>query len=158
GQAGWAGAVADGAAERLVLELLAGLHAAQVQAAAAHVAPADERRREQPPVAENLEKDVGVLAGGDAAEKDRFTARAEVPSEREGGALERLAVAVFGNVDGNAGDVAKIRHTDAVAGVHQAAARDDDQRAAGAAGRAAKPLRVGELAAEVQAAGELEEV
>src|SRR5262245_11316655 len=61
--------VTDGARDRHVGKLLARPYAAEQQAAAAHVAPADEIDRELQPFTKNVGEDVHVLRRRNAAEK-----------------------------------------------------------------------------------------
>ena len=82
-------------------QLFAGARAAQQQAAAAHVAAADEVDRKPQPRAEHLGEDVDVLRRRDAAEQHDVAVGADFLGERARARDERTAIAriVGGDVD-----------------------------------------------------------
>src|SRR5262249_57136101 len=93
---------AQRAAQADVRELGAGARAAKQQAAAAHVAAADEIGGEPQALAQHRQQRVDVLAGRDAAEQHHLAALADAPGEPARVAVAWLAVTRIGapDVDG----------------------------------------------------------
>ena len=145
GELGRAGAVADGADDRDVLELLRRGGRAQQHPAAAHVAAPDERRRKDEPRSENRAQHLDVLLRRDAAEQHELRIGARCVAQRAGRLLERRAIAGIPEIDLGVGKAHQYLRRDGRLGRHQSLIRRDDERAAELA-------RVGDLAAEVQPA------
>src|SRR5688572_7733335 len=73
----WPRTMAHGALHRDVWQLLPAADASQQQAAAAHVAPANEIAGKQQAIAEDLQKHVDVLGRRDTAEQDDVALRSD---------------------------------------------------------------------------------
>ena len=99
--------MADGALDRDVGELLAGAGAAQEQAAAAHVAAADEIDREAEALAEDFREDVDVFRRRDAAEQDDVAVGPDFVREGAGAGEQRAAIAGIVGRDVDAGERAQ---------------------------------------------------
>jgi hypothetical protein len=103
--------------------------AAQQQPAAAHVAATDELRRKAQPLAEHVEQQVHVLAGGDAAQQHdaRFIRQRRPPGCGCPAAAARGSAGR--EVDGHGAERGEVVARDGLVGRQQAAVRRDDQRA-----------------------------
>jgi hypothetical protein len=146
--------VARRAGDRDVLELRALSDAAEHEAAAAHVAAADELARELEARAEEGFEDPDVLSGRDAAEQHDLVVGSERRGERARRALERTAVARLVLVDRRAGERAEVARADDLLGAHESPCGRDDEGGGESVARAAERARVRELSAEVEAAQE----
>lgn len=157
GDAWGAFAFEDGAADGDVGEFAIFAGGAEKKAAAAHVAATDEIGRENEAVAEGVEEDVAVFRGGDGAEQDGNAVGGELLGEGGGVAAERFGVAriVLADVDfakGAEGGGRDVRER-----VEKSGIGGDDTNEFAAIG-ADEMAGVGDLAAEVEAAGEGEDV
>ena len=123
------------------------------KAAAAHVAAADEGRREVERPAKGSNKYVDVLSRGDAAEKHDTGVGRKLRRQRAQIPLERLAIphVVRGDVD--AGELSnEIGGHDGIRRLQTTRRRDDERRLR------SKSASVGDFAAKVEAAAEAERI
>src|SRR5438067_12214652 len=144
----------DCSVDRRILELLAAPDAAQEQPSPAHVAPPDEGGRKEEPLPEDREQRIDILRRSDAAEEHDFAIRRKRAGEEPRRLEQRFAEARIGLVDRNLPEGEKLLPA------HEGFRRDetrsgrDDQHARDLFRRSREPLRVGKLAAEVEAARE----
>ena len=140
-----------------VVELHATVNATKHQAAAAHISAAGKFGGEEQPLSENLKQRLDIFWRSDAAQQDHLAARADRIRERAGVALERNAVAGFGQRDRSGGDFAQFFSRDQSFGGKQAAAGRDHHGAARAlcmGRRLRERPRIGQLAAKIKTADE----
>ncbi len=107
-QAWGSGAVAHGVPKDRVLELRSRLGTSEHQASAAHVAPAHERRGEPEARAEHRKKNVRILRGRDASQKNHDGDGPRSLGEVSRVSFEGRAVAVVIGIDGNPRDASKV--------------------------------------------------
>src|SRR5436189_5600598 len=143
--------VPDGAADRYALERRPTLRAPQEQPAAAHVAAAGERGREEQTVTKDVEERAHILVGGDAPEQDDLVVGAEPAVQ--GGRIADEGVAKCGLrfIDRHGRHLPQVLDTNQHIGREQAASRRDDVCPAESSG-------VRELPAAVEAANEREDL
>jgi len=150
--------VQSGAKHRRVFQFQARAHAPQHQAAAAHISPPGEAGGKQQALAKHAQQRFKVFGGGDAAQQDHVAGVSDGGFEQPGVAVERFAVSGVGGIDGHGCDVPQPFDADARFRRQQAGAGRDHQRARQAGGRRGERGRIGELAAEIEAADEREDL
>ena len=149
--------MAIGRGDGNVVELHATVNATKHQAAAAHISAAGKFGGEEQPLSENLQQRLDVFWRSDAAQQDHLAARADRIREQASVALERNAVAGFGQRDRSGGDFAQLFSRDQSFGGKQAAAGRDHHGAARAlcmGRRLRERPRIGQLAAKIKTADE----
>ena len=148
--------MAYGVPKDRVLELLPLLRTSKHQASAAHVAPSHESRREPQPGAEDREKDVGVLRGRDAPQKDHGGGGPRSLGEVSRVSFERLAVALVLGIDGNLRDASKVIQIHPLFRRLQPQAGGDHKSSGNTRRGIGESPGIGQLSTEVEAADERE--
>ena len=146
--------MSDGAGHRDVIQLDALAGFAQQQASAGHVAAANEINRKPEALAEYPAEDADVLRRRDASEQHHVAGVSDLAEQRHRAALERLPIADVREIDVAVREFEDGRVGDPCVGTLQSCGRRDD---VDVAGRGELP-RVRQLAAEVEAAEEREDV
>jgi len=155
--------VANRSGKRDIRQFQASHDAAEHQAAATHVATSDEMHREHQPVAKNGQQQIDVFARRNAPEQHDLAVGPDGVQQRPRAAFQRPPVDVVGQIDRRGRKGQKRLERDRRVRRAQAGVWRDDQDAAGAhrlrwIRRRSEPAGVRELAAEVEAADETEDV
>ena len=137
-----------------VSQLQAGPRAPQKQPTAAHVAPPREIRRNQQPVAEDLEQRLDILHGRQAPQQHKLTIRSCEPAENPRVPLERRPVQRIIRVDRHGSDLPELLDGDRQLGRNQPAPRCDHEGPGQSLRRRSEGLRISELAPKVEATDE----
>jgi len=141
-----------------VRKFLAIRSTAQHQSATTHVAATDKVRWKSQSLAKICQQSVDVLAGGDAPEKDDLAVDWQIAREMSRVPLDGHAIAWIVLVNVHGGKFAKVIQTDSRPGVNEAARRRDHEHAGQPASRPRESIRIGNLAAKVEAAEKSEDV
>src|SRR5438552_2022499 len=151
-ETGRASAAPRGPAQREIVQLDARPGVAQQQAAAAHVAPAHELRGKAQALAERLQQGLDVFRGGDAAQQHHLAVGPDRLGEALRMAKERATKAGVIGADVDTREAPQTAHVDRGLRELEPVRGSDDVDAGHTGGRIREGARVGELAAEVEAA------
>ena len=148
--------MAHGVPKDRVLELLSLLRTSKHQASAAHVAPSHESRREPQPGAKDRKKNVGVLRGRDAPQKNDDGGGPGSLGEISRVSRERLAVALVIGIDGNLRDASKVIQIHPLFRRLQSQTGGDHESSGNTRRGIGESPGIGQLSTEVEAADERE--
>ena len=140
-----------------VSELLPCLGAPEHETPAAHVAPANERLGKSQAGAEHRKKNVGVLRGRDASQKNHGGGGPRSLGEIFRVSFERPAVARVIGIDGNLRDASKVIQSYPLFRRLQPQTRGDHQSSGNTRRGIGERPGIGELSTEVEAADEREQ-
>src|SRR3954469_24988883 len=131
---------------------------AQHQSATTHVAATDKVRRKSQSLAKICQQGVDILAGGDAPEKDDLAVNWQIARQMSRVPFDGYPIAWIVLVNVHGGKFAKVIQTDSRPGVNEAARRRDHEHAGQPARRPRERIRIGNLAAKVEAAEKSEDI
>jgi len=148
----------DGARDRNISEFGAIDGTAQKKTTATHIAATDEICRETKPLTKMLEQNLDVLRSRNTAEKNDFALRRHLFCKFFHIALQGQAIPRIGFIDIDRREFLKVGEADWAGRRNQTAGGSDDKHGRASSARRRKGVCIGELAAKVQPAAELEQL